>query len=161
MTRKEELIDELLKECNSPEDILGECGLLKQLTKSLDKEDSFISIQYTFYNQYGNIVAQGMTSQKVVAVPDAFALHQNYPNPFNPVTTILYDLPEDSHVSLIIYNILGREIITLLDLFEPAGYKFAQWDGRNSLGQPVSAGMYFYRLETHGFTKVNKMILLK
>jgi len=88
-------------------------------------------------------------------------LHQNYPNPFNPVTTIQYDLPEDSHVDLVIYDIICREVKSLVNQTELVGYKSIRWNGRNHVGQHVSAGMYFYRLETKGFVKVNKMILLK
>ncbi|MDP6726616.1 MAG: T9SS type A sorting domain-containing protein, partial [Candidatus Marinimicrobia bacterium] len=130
-------------------------------TNSLDKEDSYVSIQYTFLDQYKNVIAQGFMSQKVIAVPDEFALHQNYPNPFNPVTTIQYDIPEETHVNLIIYDILGREVKTLLNQTEQPGYKSIRWNGRNNAGQEISAGMYFYRLETTGFVKVHKMVLLK
>ncbi|MDP7565653.1 MAG: T9SS type A sorting domain-containing protein, partial [Candidatus Marinimicrobia bacterium] len=130
-------------------------------TNSLDKEDSYVSIQYTFLDQYKNVIAQGFMSQKVIAVPDEFALHQNYPNPFNPVTTIQYDIPEETHVNLIVYDILGREVKTLLNQTEQPGYKSIRWNGRNNAGQEISAGMYFYRLETTGFVKVHKMILLK
>jgi hypothetical protein len=130
-------------------------------TKALDKEDSFISIQYTFMDPFSNIISQGFITQKVIAVPDEYSLHQNYPNPFNPVTTIQYDLPEDSHVNMVIYDILGREVKTLLNQSEDAGYKSVRWNGMNNSGQNVSAGMYFYKLETSGYVKVNKMILLK
>ncbi|MCH7613758.1 MAG: T9SS type A sorting domain-containing protein, partial [Candidatus Marinimicrobia bacterium] len=130
-------------------------------TRALDKEDSFISIQYTFLDQFKNVIAEGFVTQKIIAVPDEYALHSNYPNPFNPVTTIQYDLPEDSHVNLIIYNILGREVKILVNKNERAGYKSIRWNGRNNAGQQISAGMYFYRIETAGFAKVNKMILLR
>ena len=93
--------------------------------------------------------------------PTAFALLQNYPNPFNPVTTIRYDLPQESHVHLVIYDILGREVKTIVNSKEQAGYRSVRWDGLNSYGQEVSAGMYFYRLETSDFSKVQKMVLLK
>ena len=130
-------------------------------TNSLDEEDSYISIQYTFLDQFKNVIAQGFMSQKVIAVPDEFALHQNYPNPFNPVTTIHYDIPEETHVNLIVYDILGREVKLLLNQTEQPGYKSIRWNGRNNAGQEISAGMYFYRLETTGFVKVHKMVLLK
>ena len=130
-------------------------------TKSLDKEDSYISIQYIFLDRNNNVISQGFISQKVIAVPDEFALHQNYPNPFNPVTTIQYDIPKETHVNLIVYDILGREVKTLLNQKEQPGYKSIRWNGRNNAGQKVSAGLYFYRLETTGFVKVHKMILLK
>ncbi|HIA79556.1 MAG TPA: T9SS type A sorting domain-containing protein, partial [Candidatus Marinimicrobia bacterium] len=83
------------------------------------------------------------------------------PNPFNPVTTIRYDLPQESHVHLVIYDILGREVKTIVNSKEHAGYRSVRWDGLNSYGQEVSTGMYFYRLETSDFSKVQKMVLLK
>jgi hypothetical protein len=130
-------------------------------TNSLDKEDTYISIQYIFLDRNNNTIAQGFISQKIIAVPDEFALHQNYPNPFNPVTTIQFDIPIETHVNLIVYDILGREVKTMLNQTEQPGYKSIRWNGRNNFGQKVSAGMYFYRLETTGFVKVHKMILLK
>jgi hypothetical protein len=130
-------------------------------TNSLDEEDAYISIQYTFLDQFKNVIAQGFMSQKVIAVPDEFALHQNYPNPFNPVTTIQYDIPVETHVNLIVYDILGREVRMLLNQTEQPGYKSIRWNGRNNAGQEISAGMYFYRLETTRFVKVHKMVLLK
>jgi hypothetical protein len=130
-------------------------------TRALDKEDSFISIQYTFLDQFKNIIAQGFMSQKVIAIPDEFALHYNYPNPFNPVTTIRYELPEDTDVHLVIYDILGKHVKTLVNQTQEPGYKSVRWNGRNDMGQTVSAGMYFYRIQAGSFSKVQKMVLLK
>lgn len=83
--------------------------------------------------------------------PDAplaleFNLEQNYPNPFNPSTTIRYTLPHPSRVSLKIYNILGQEVITLVDAPQLPGEKSVVWEGRDRHGRPVSSGMYFYRI---------------
>jgi len=94
-------------------------------------------------------------------MPDEFALHQNYPNPFNPVTQILYDLPEKSHVTLMIYDILGREVLALLDGEQAPGYHAVMWNGQNILGREVGAGMYFYTIQTGQFKQTRKMILLK
>jgi hypothetical protein len=94
-------------------------------------------------------------------IPQAFALHQNYPNPFNPVTTINYDLPEQAHVSIMIYDIMGREIRHLVNGIQEPGFKTTIWDASNNLGEPVSAGMYLYRIQTDRFSKTMKMVLLK
>ena len=94
-------------------------------------------------------------------IPEQYALHPNYPNPFNPVTRIEYDLPEDAKVQLLIYDILGKQVKTLINTSQKAGYKSVRWNGTNSQGRNVSAGMYFYHLRTKGFSKVRKMILLK
>ena len=130
-------------------------------TNSLDKKNSYISIQFIFLDQYNNTVAQGFVSQKVIAVPDEFSLHNNYPNPFNPVTTIQYDIPIDGKVLLVVYDILGRHVKTLVNTSQSAGYKSIRWNGTNDYGQTSSAGVYFYHLQTVGYSKVRKMVLLK
>ena len=94
-------------------------------------------------------------------LPAAFALHQNYPNPFNPVTTIKYDLPENSQVQIAIYDMLGRKVRTLAHGFEVAGFKAVQWRGRNDFGQSVGAGVYICQIRTRDFVQTRKMILLK
>ncbi|MFQ5582971.1 MAG: FlgD immunoglobulin-like domain containing protein [Calditrichia bacterium] len=95
-------------------------------------------------------------------LPDKFALLQNYPNPFNPTTTIKYQLPISSEVRLEIYNMLGQKIRTLVDETMKPGYYEVVWDGRNSHGQQVSSGIYFYRFTAgEDFIRTNKMILMK
>ena len=94
-------------------------------------------------------------------LPTEFALHQNYPNPFNPLTTICYQIPHASEVRIVIYDILGRQVITLVDEQQQAGFKAVTWDSSNKAGQNVSAGMYFYRLEAEDYIRTCKMILLK
>ena len=84
-------------------------------------------------------------------VPERFALHQNYPNPFNPITTIRYDLPHDSFVELIIYDLMGDMINTLVFQQESVGYKQIKWDGKNNYGLPTAAGIYFYKIQTESF----------
>ena len=93
--------------------------------------------------------------------PREFVLYSNYPNPFNPTTTLRYDLPEDSHVSIMIFDLMGREIRTLINKQQSAGIKSIMWDGTNDLGQPLSAGMYLYRISAGDFHSVKKMVLLK
>ncbi|MBK7631732.1 MAG: CotH kinase family protein [Ignavibacteriales bacterium] len=85
-----------------------------------------------------------------------FKLDQNYPNPFNPTTTISFQLPVSSQVTLKIYDLLGKEIVTLVDEMKNAGsYQF------NFDASQLASGMYFYRLDTKNFSQVRKMILLK
>ncbi|MFQ6605064.1 MAG: T9SS type A sorting domain-containing protein [Fidelibacterota bacterium] len=94
-------------------------------------------------------------------VPATYALRQNYPNPFNPVTTIDYDLPEDTRVTIIIYDVLGKEIVRLVDREEVAGFHSIKWNGRNRDGSPVSAGMYLMSLRTPSYSAIKKLMLLK
>ena len=93
--------------------------------------------------------------------PEKFKLVQNYPNPFNPLTIISYELLEDSYVSVTIYDMLGNAINNLVSINQSSGYKSVQWNATNNLGQPVSAGVYLYSIETKDFRQTKKMILLK
>ncbi|MFQ5582912.1 MAG: alpha/beta hydrolase-fold protein, partial [Calditrichia bacterium] len=95
------------------------------------------------------------------AIPAVFELEQNYPNPFNPTTTIRYNLPGASKVILTIYNLLGQQVVTLVDEVQSPGQKSVVWDGRNSNGQVVGTGVYLYRLQAGEEVAVRKMILLK
>jgi hypothetical protein len=93
--------------------------------------------------------------------PCSFNISQNYPNPFNPSTIISYQLPVTSYVSLKIYDVLGRDITTLVNEMKTEGTHSVQWNGRNSAGQKVCSGVYFYQLKAEsGFPKTQKMILL-
>jgi len=93
--------------------------------------------------------------------PGDFRLYDNYPNPFNPSTTISYDLPAASQVSLEVFNLLGRKVTTLVNGFQTAGHQKIYWNGQNSAGVTVSSGVYFYRLTTDTYVQTKKMILLK
>ena len=95
------------------------------------------------------------------AVPDRFVLHPAYPNPFNPITVIEYDLPKESHVTLVVYDVTGREVATLADGLEQAGRSSVSWNGKDDLGQPVGAGVYLYRIQADRFSRTRKMVLLK
>jgi hypothetical protein len=95
------------------------------------------------------------------AVPRWFVLRQNQPNPFNPTTTISYDLPEQSDVTLIIYDMRGREVTTLQKQKKPAGHYEIQWSGADALGNQISTGIYFARLQAGDFSKTIKMVYLK
>jgi len=94
-------------------------------------------------------------------IPTEFALHENYPNPFNPTTTLRFDLPEVSDMTLTIYNMLGQKVRTFDYHNTSAGYHSVTWDATNDLGQQVGAGVYIYQLQTKDFVKTRKMVLLK
>ena len=93
--------------------------------------------------------------------PQRFALEQNFPNPFNPSTTIRYELPEDGLVNVTIYDMMGRQVSTLVSSQQAAGYKSIQWNATNDFGKPVSAGVYLYKIQAGEFVQTKKMVLLK
>ena len=104
-------------------------------------------------------------------VPQTFSLYQNYPNPFsakggsasggNPTTTIRYDLQKTSSVILKVYNLLGQEIITLVNKVQSAGEQSVVWDGRNNLGHVSSSGIYIYRLQAGDEVQSRKMTFVR
>ncbi len=103
----------------------------------------------------------GTEDRKDRGIPGAFSLSQNSPNPFSPTTEIRYGLPADCHVRLQIYDILGKQVTTLVDEYQAAGYKIAYWDGRSGDGMELSSGIYLCRLESGSYIEFRKMILAK
>ena len=93
--------------------------------------------------------------------PKEFILFPNYPNPFNPITTLRYELPEDSFVDVTVYDMLGNVVSNLVNANQSSGYKSIQWDATNNQGEPVSAGVYLYKIQAGDFIDTKKMILLK
>ena len=91
-----------------------------------------------------------------VGIPTAFRLDQNYPNPFNPITTIKYGLPQESNVTLKVFDILGREVSTLVNEHQDAGYHQIYWDASG-----YSSGIYFYQIQAGEFIDTKKLLLLK
>jgi hypothetical protein len=89
-------------------------------------------------------------------IPKAYNLEQNYPNPFNPVTKINFDLPKSGFVTLKVYDILGQEVVTLVNETKNSGSYIVDFDGSS-----ISSGMYFYKLESNGFVATKKMMLIK
>jgi|GEM_PF-1637914 len=94
------------------------------------------------------------------ARPNGFSLHQNYPNPFNPETVIHFTIPKRSGVRLTIHDILGRRVRTFERDCQP-GMHTVMWDGRNSAGQVIASGVYFYRLTAGDYRETKKMVLLR
>ena len=90
-----------------------------------------------------------------------YDLFQNYPNPFNPSTIIKYALPEASHVTVKVFNMLGQEVRTILDQEQSSGVKQVLWNGRNNYGSKVASGIYIYAIKANDFYKAKKMILMK
>ncbi|MBK8552644.1 MAG: T9SS type A sorting domain-containing protein [Ignavibacteria bacterium] len=107
----------------------------------------------SFKSSLNNIVS---VSSELSNIPSKFLLNQNYPNPFNPVTTISYNLPAGGFVKLKVFDILGKEIMTLVNENQVPGVHKAEFNASN-----LSSGIYFYRIVTDGFTDTKRMVLIK
>lgn len=95
------------------------------------------------------------------SLPAGTQLHQNYPNPFNPETVISFSMEAPGRVTVSVFDPMGRSVTTLWDGEAAQGLNEIRWDGRNARGEVVATGMYFYRLQSQGFSQVRKMVLLK
>ena len=107
----------------------------------------------------------GETGEQVSIIdetlPITYNLYNAYPNPFNPITTLRYELPETGLVNIIIYDMLGRQVRTLLNQAQDAGFKSVIWDATNDYGKPVSAGIYLYQIQAGEYMQTKKLVLLK
>ncbi len=115
-------------------------------------------VDYDGNVEYHSLQLMGVSSTNI---PEQFILYPNYPNPFNPVTTIRYDLSKESFVDITIYDMLGNVVNNLVNTNESPGYKSIQWNATNNQGEPVSAGVYLYKIQAGNFVGTKKMILLK
>lgn len=102
-----------------------------------------------------------MKSGEPIRLAQGFILSPAYPNPFNAVTTLNFQLPVRSNVNITVYDILGRNVFTLLKEVMETGIHQLHWNGRNNLGDVVSSGIYFVKLETESFSQTRKVLLLK
>jgi hypothetical protein len=135
----------------------------KTILRVDDRISYLTGIMYFSFNRYkitprtnsdfGTITGVGPEEP---ILPASYVLNQNYPNPFNPSTVIRYALPEGGPVSLKVYNLLGQEVQTLVDGMEAAGTHTVVFNARS-----LASGIYFYRLTSHSFTEVKKMMLMK
>jgi len=94
-------------------------------------------------------------------MPTEYAIHQNYPNPFNPVTTLRYDIPENAMINITIYDMLGRQVKTLINQTQDAGYRSVIWDATHDYGKHESAGIYLYQIQAGEYMQTKKMVPLK
>jgi len=133
--------------------IISNCGL--DASNMLPESDA-ASLQYSADGVIDLI--QTLNKPEIVNIepPKEFKLQQNYPNPFNPVTTIEYTIPANSNVTLKIYDILGKEITTIVDKYQTQGSYIVNWNASN-----YSSGIYVYKLTAGSFIESKKMILSK
>ena len=135
-------------------------------TEYIDECVPLSGVQYNYWIQTvgTNGVSEKCAAGCVTAVesaPNDFSLAAPYPNPFNPTTTIQYAIPENSHVRLVIYDVLGRKVSVLKDIVESPGIHEAVWDGRNDRGELVGSGIYIYRLDAGSNKAHGKVMFLR
>ena len=133
----------------------------KRLKKSAVVDPEYVHTAEAFFDgsSYSRTALKGSPG----LIPKQFALQQNYPNPFNPTTKLRFDVADNSQVTMVVYNLMGQEVVRLLDnaFYEPGRYTMT-WQALNKRGEQVSAGMYLVRMTTSGgFTATRKMVLLK
>ena len=121
-----------------------------------DRNLVYIDIRYEVLNPDGFVISRGYKTVEYVPLPSNFILYPAYPNPFNPVATIEFGLPVEKNASIIIYDITGREVARLINKSLPAGYHKVKWVARNQ-----ASGIYFVRMISGEFIKVQKIMLVK
>lgn len=126
----------------------------KYSDKNLETGKYLYRLNQVDYN--GNVQVYLLNQEVIVGVPNKFAMSQNFPNPFNPVTKFNYELPQDLNVSMKVYDMTGREVATLVNELQPAGYHTVDFNASN-----LSSGLYFAKLVAGNFTAVKKISLIK
>lgn len=151
------------------DDDLATSDAMAELT-AIEEGDEFASITGIFNFSFGTykIQVRDINDLEYLGVnedfepqPFTYALHQNYPNPFNPETRIRFDLKAGQQVKLVIYDILGRQIRTLVSSKFDAGMHIVNWDGLNNDGKAVGSGVYIYRIKAGDFVDHKKMLLVR
>jgi hypothetical protein len=128
--------------------------------RSKDNDGNFSSFSKTEIFTVGSLTdVEGENGSG--KIPTTYALEQNYPNPFNPTTTIKYSIPEVSFVNIKIYDMLGREVKSLVSSQQKAGSYEIRWNGENNYGSKVASGTYIYRVTAGAYSKALKLMLLK
>ncbi len=128
-------------------------------SRTLNIAEGVGGIFYVTFESMGRFAEIEQQSNSVN--PSSYSLFQNYPNPFNPTTRIQYTLPEESEVTVIIYNIVGRVVRELANTSQPAGWYDYQWHGEDQNGLPVGTGVYFCRIQAGDYSKTIKMVYLR
>ncbi|MBN1780464.1 Ig-like domain-containing protein [bacterium] len=150
-------------------------GPFEQITSDLIRSENAMNYRYTdgsvepglnYYYKLMDVDEQGRSGEHgpvmvQIPRPEAYVLYQNFPNPFNPVTTIRYEIPKRDQVKILIYNMRGQLVTTLVNAELDPGYYESEWDGRNAQGHDVSTGLYIYRLQSSRKVITKRMVKMK
>ena len=131
------------------------------LVSAFNMENKNVSFDFKISKNSQSLLDSTKLAINMINNPKSFTLYENYPNPFNPNTTLRFDIPENSDVTISIYNMLGQKVKNFNMPRLSAGYHSIQWDGTNQSGVSIGAGVYFYQLQTKNIVKTSKMTLLK
>ena len=126
-----------------------------------DGVDTLVQVEEMEFNGVLYTVEGLLSSADSGILPSDFKMLPNYPNPFNPATNIKFELPEATHVSLVIMDLLGRNIRTLVDGKINGGYHQVNWDGMMAAGAPAPSGVYLIQFSTKNYKKTYKALLIK
>ncbi|MDZ7341466.1 MAG: T9SS type A sorting domain-containing protein [candidate division KSB1 bacterium] len=136
---------------------------LEELAQNFPTDD-LVTIVKRLLQPTPELLPQAMQHAAATALirrPQSFSLASNYPNPFNAETEICYQLPQACQVTMKIYNLLGRELRTLVDHEQTAGEHIVRWDSRDADGQALPSGIYIYRLQAGSFVACRKLALVR
>ena len=136
--------------------------LWRELNSNLSEDGLYIEAIGSHLGNY-TLIERGsgapLAEKDTDLIPTTYFLDQNFPNPFNPDTKIHYDLPKAGQVSIVVYDLLGREINKLVNQYQSAGKYNVLWKGDDVFGHPVSSGIYFYQIRSRSFIHTKKMVL--
>jgi len=125
-------------------------------------EDAYGNVSVDSMNVvFNNGITAANGQESATSLPENFRVSQNYPNPFNAQTVIRYQVPQPGTIRITIYNLKGQHIKTVVERAHQTGQFQTIWNGKNSAGKSVPSGVYFYKLETNGFSEAKKMLLLE
>ncbi len=136
-----------------------------ELTEPIEGIGFFGNLEGTFFlDDIRLVTARAITAvleEHIAGRPQGFTLEQNFPNPFNPQTVIRFDHPVGGHVKLSVFNLMGQKLATLVDGHRSDGSYLVVWDGKDDNQKSLASGVYLYRMETDGFVKTRKLVLVK
>ena len=128
--------------------------------QNLTDNYEFMRVSYSSYNKSNQVISEGYNL--IQTAPSTYRLSQSYPNPFTSGgTTIEFDMPVTERITMVVMDIRGRVVRTLIDKEERFGYQSVAWDAKNDDGDKVSSGVYFYQIRSSNFNAVGKLVFVK